>query len=57
MEEGFYVQEFSTFSSALQEEWLDAHDSGQLVQALKALITELFGWGGDGLETDPPSAV
>jgi predicted transcriptional regulator len=29
------------------DEWLDQQDAGELVEALRELITELVGWGVD----------
>ncbi|MDP9067805.1 MAG: hypothetical protein M3N53_05600 [Actinomycetota bacterium] len=48
------VQEFSAFSHRLDEDWLGADDASQLVQALRSLITELFGWGGDSFDYELP---
>ncbi len=50
------VQEFSRFSLPLEEDWLDSRDAGQLVEALKALITELIGWGSEPFDAELPEA-
>lgn len=50
------VQEFSGFSLPLEEDWLDSRDVGQLTQALKALITELIGWGSEPFDAELPQA-
>jgi hypothetical protein len=36
-----------TFWIPAGEEWLDLRDAGELVAALRELITELVGWGVD----------
>ncbi len=49
-------QDGSAVSIPLEADWLGPQDPGELVQALKSLITELIGWGIEPLEGEVPEA-
>jgi hypothetical protein len=46
-----------SFSLPLEADWLHERDAGALAQALKFLITELFGWSSESYDTQDDQPI